>query len=422
MKIMHAQDLQEEFFAIPITRVHSTVRTILESVEKGGDEAIKAWTREFDGVNLSVLKVPEEELSAAAQNLSPDIQEALKVAAENLETFSVKQKQQLQDFTLEVMPGLWAGQRIVPLDRVGIYVPGGSFPLVSSLLMGVVPARIAGVQELVVASPPSFKGGVHPAILAAAHTQGIQEFYQIGGVQAIGALAYGTETIDPVHKIVGPGNQYVTQAKKEVFGLVGIDCIAGPSEVLIIADSSAHPPLIAADLLAQAEHDTQSIAILITPSAKLAQEVAEEVKTQLQELPPSSPASVSLDTNGIIILVNSLEEAIDLANQKAPEHLELHGDEAQLLEPRLKHYGSLFIGAEAGEILGDYAAGINHTLPTSGAARYTGGLSVLDFLKVQTTLQTNAEGLKRTAPTAQTLARLEGLIAHEQAAARRLNS
>lgn len=388
------------------------VRPILEEVRKRGDAALKDYTFKFDRVVLETFRIDKSEFEQAYSTMDRDTVRALETAAGNLKTFAGKQLAQLQDFEFEMVPGVMTGQRVVPLERVGVYVPGGNFPLVSSLLMGVVPARAAGVKELVVCTPPGPNGDLHPAMLAAAFIAGVDELYTIGGVQAIGAMAYGTQSVKAVDKIVGPGNRYVTAAKKEVYGDVGVDFIAGPSEVMIIADDSANPQWAAADLLAQAEHDIMAVPLLVTFSTSLAQKVNEAIEGQLKNLDTRQIARQSLDKNGCIILVETLDQAIDFANQKAPEHLELHLEEPEAYIEKFKSYGTLFIGPYAAEVLGDYTSGLNHTLPTGGAARYTGGLSVRDFVKVLTTLRATKEGVFRIGEEARRLAQLEGLSAH----------
>lgn len=393
----------------------SLVRPILEDIRQNGDAAARKYSKKYDGVSPETFKLSPEVFIEAYRRMEPSAIQALERAADRIKRFSLRQLEQLTDFEMEIEPGVFPGQRVVPLERVGVYVPGGNFPLVSSLLMGVVPARTAGVKEIAVCTPPRRDGSIDPGILAAAYIAGVDEFYTVGGVQAIGAMAYGTESIKKVNKIVGPGNQYVTAAKKEVYGQVGIDFIAGPSEVFVIADETANPSWIAADLLAQAEHDTMAVSILVTTSPTLANQVNNEIKKQLAGLATRSIASKALEQNGLIILVDSLAEAIAIANQKAPEHLELIIENPEPVINRLFSYGTLFIGQYAAEVLGDYSSGLNHTLPTSGAARFTGGLSVRDFVKVLTTLRCTGQGFTQIGPDAVQLARLEGLAGHENA-------
>lgn len=398
------------------------VREIIAEVRRGGDAALRAFTLKFDRVAVESFKIDKEEFERGFRELDRETVLALERSAANLKIFAERQLEQVRDFEFEIRPGVFTGQRVVPLERVGVYVPGGRFPLVSSLLMGAVPARAAGVKEVVVCTPPGPDGKIHPAMLASAAVSGVDELYTVGGVQAVAALAYGTETIAPVDKIVGPGNRYVTAAKKIVYGDVGIDFIAGPSEVMILADDGADPEWIAADLLAQAEHDPLAVPVLVTLSADLGRKVYDAVNRQLMQLDTREIAEQSLERNGVIILVDTLEEAIEFANRRAPEHLELHLREAEAVAKRLTSYGTLFIGEHSAEVLGDYSSGLNHTLPTAGAARYTGGLSVRDFVKVLTTLRTTEEGVVRIGKDAERMARLEGLSAHANAIALRLKN
>jgi histidinol dehydrogenase len=400
----------------------AVIRQILEEVKQNGDTAIMAYTLKFDGVSLENFKIEKHTFKEAYNRMDSDTIKALENAAKRIRIFAEKQLKQLQDFEFEIAPGVRTGQRVIPLERVGVYVPGGNFPLVSSLLMGVVPARAAGVTEIAVCTPPNPEGNIHPAVLAAAYITGVDEFYTIGGVQAIGALAYGSESIKAVNKIVGPGNKYVTAAKKEVYGDVGIDFIAGPSEVLIIADESAEPAWIAADLLAQAEHDVMAVPLLVTPSKELALQVNEEIHRQLSQLDTREIARQSLEKNGGIIIVETIDQAVEFSNQKSPEHLELHMKNPEPYIPKLRNYGTLFIGNYAAEVLGDYSSGLNHTLPTGRAARYTGGLSVRDFVKIQTTLRTNQEGTSQIGEDALKIAQVEGLSAHANAVDLRMKS
>jgi len=358
--------------------------------------------------------VGREEILAAFAHVPAEVVAALRRCVERVRLFCERQLAAYKDFDIEIEPGLFIGQRVVPIERVGVYVPGGRFPLVSSVYMGVVPARVAGVREVVVCSPPSYQGSVHPGVLVAADLAGADEVYRIGGVQAIAALAYGTESLRAVHKIVGPGNAFVTAAKREVYGQVGIDFIAGPSEVLIIADGGAKPELIAADLLAQAEHDPDALPLLISTSAELAERVRAELSRQLATLPAASVARLAVERHGLIVVARSPEEAVALANARAPEHLELQVANPAPYVAGLRNYGSLFVGEGAAEALGDYSSGLNHVLPTSGAARYTGGLSVREFLKVQTVLRVEGDGSQLALEDAIRLARTEGLVAHER--------
>lgn len=417
MKLIKYDESEPVVTAVQLPVDLEIVREILADVRERGDEAVKEYTRRFDNVEQDIRKIAPEEFKQGYARVDDETIAALETAAQNLRAFCTAQLEQLRDFEFELRPGVFTGQKVKPLERVGVYAPGGNFPLVSSLLMGAVPARTAGVKEIVICTPPGKKGEIDPAMPAAAHIAGAHELYAIGGVQAVAAMAYGTQTIRPVDKIVGPGNRYVTAAKKEVYGDVGIDFIAGPSEVMIIADDSAKPSWIAADLLAQAEHDTNAVPLLITGSPELAQKVQKALETQLDQLQGDNRtiAQESLNSNGKIVLVETLDQAIAYANRKAPEHLELHLLDAEAYVDRFHSYGTLFIGSYAAEVLGDYSSGLNHTLPTSRAARYTGGLSVRDFVKVLTTLRTTAKGIASIGDAAFGLAQLEGLSAHANA-------
>ena len=412
MKTILFDQLPNTFFRYQEDEALSTVGEIIRDVKARGDAAVREYTQKFDGVSPDRFRVPEEAVQAALLEVAPETLAALRSAAENIRRFAELQRAQLQDFEAELNPGVFTGQRVLPLARVGVYVPGGNFPLISTLLMGAIPAAVAGVPEICVVSPPTYNGDIHPAILAAAHVAGVREIYRVGGVQAIAALAYGTESIRPVDKIVGPGNKYVAQAKREVFGAVSIDMIAGPTEIMIIADDTANPAILAADLLAQAEHDVDARPVLVTPSAALAEAVQQAVARQLQTLSTRATAAESVQRNGLIILVKNPDEAAEVANRKAPEHLEIQVKDATLFSKKLKNYGSLFIGENSAEVLGDYSAGINHTLPTNTTARYRGGLSVHDFLKIHTTLRVSRAGLEHIGPIAETLAKAEGLAGH----------
>ncbi len=388
------------------------VRAIIKDVRQRGDEAVREFTLRFDGVQLDRLRVEKEEIRDAFGHVPSELVATIGRCVERMRRFCEHQLASYQDFDLEIERGLFIGQRVVPIERVGVYAPGGRFPLVSSVYMGVVPARVAGAEEVVVCSPPSHKGSVHPAVLVAADLAGADEVYCLGGVQAIAALAYGTESVRPVHKIVGPGNAYVTAAKREVYGEVGIDFVAGPSEVLIIADEEANPELVAADLLAQAEHDPDASALLVTTSAAFAERVRAEVTRQLAALPTAPVARLSIDRHGLIVVADSPGEVVAVANARAPEHLELQVADPAPFLAGLRNYGSLFVGEKAAEALGDYSSGLNHILPTNGAARYTGGLSVRDFVKVQTVLRAEQGASEVVLDDAVRLAETEGLVAH----------
>ncbi len=420
MRIIDSAKLNESFFEYKELADAAAVRTIVSSVIKNRDEAVRYYTTMFDGCTIKEPRISEDEIDAAYARVDKDVAAALRSAADNIKRFSKKQLEQFRDFEFEIVPGVFVGQKVTAIDRVGIYVPGGRFPLVSTLLMCAIPAQVAGVADIVLCSPPRFKESIHPMILAACGMCGIKEAYKIGGVQAIAAMAYGTQTIRKVDKIVGPGNKFVTQAKKEVFGVSGIDFVAGPTEILIIADETAHPDIVAADLLAQAEHDVEAVPVLVTVSRMIAEEVNKEIDLQLSELTTRDTAKESIENNGIIILARNIDEAIDIANKKSPEHLQLHiKNPAQYID-KLVSFGSLFIGEYAAEAFGDYSAGVNHTLPTNTCARYTAGLGVKDFVKLQTTLRVEERGLDKIGPVAKVLASIEGLDGHARSITKRL--
>lgn len=389
-----------------------SVREILAGVRARGDAALREYTEKFDHAVLGDLAVGAADIKSAAAGVEPGLLDSLKAAAENIRAFAKAQREAFKNFEVEIRPGVFAGQAVFPLARAGVYVPGGRYALVSSLLMGAVPAAVAGVREIVVCTPPDRSGAVPPAILAAASLCGVKEVYRIGGAQAVAAMAYGTESIRRVDKIVGPGNDYVTEAKRSVAGDVGIDFIAGPTEVLIVADRTADPATIAADLIAQAEHDVRATAMLITDSGELAGKVEQEIGRLLTRVRTEATARRSLDERGMIVVVPDIETALELADERAPEHLELVVAGAEALARKLRNYGTLFVGGKAAEALGDYSSGLNHILPTQGAARYTGGLSVKDFLKIQTVLRVEDKGLAAIGPDAVRLARAEGLDGH----------
>jgi len=387
------------------------VLDIIQQVRQKGDQALYELTKKLDGVQLTSLKFSTSN-NQTVQEDSPFVQ-ALKEAAEKICSFHQKQKQESW-FTTEE-DGTILGQKITPLDRVGIYVPGGKAAYPSSVLMNTIPAQVAGVKEIVMVTPPDKNGKIHPDVYTAANILGIEEIYTVGGAQAIAALAYGTETIKPVDKIVGPGNIYVALAKKEVFGQVGIDMIAGPSEIAVIADKEANPVYIAADLLSQAEHDPMASSVLITTSAFLAEDVQKEVEKQLKQLPRREIARASIDHYGGMIVVNTLEEAFEQANKLAPEHLELMIEDPFQWLPKVKHAGAIFLGKYSSEPVGDYFAGPNHVLPTSGTARFSSPLNVDDFLKKSSIIAYGKEAFVKHGRKIIELAEQEGLQAHARA-------
>jgi len=412
VNIIRYHECNKDFWEYVEPEGVTSVKTIIENIREHGDEALRQYTEEFDNVQIVDFEVGEQEIERAIQNLDLRIRQAIEVVIDNVRKFAKRQRAQFNDFEFEIVPNVFTGQRLAPVTRVGVYAPGGRFPLVSSVIMCAVPAHVAGVDTIVLCSPPRFQGSIHPIMLAAARLCGVHRVFHVGGVQAIAALAYGTESIPRVDMIVGPGNRFVTQAKKLLYGRVGIDFIAGPTEVLIIADESARPEIIAADILAQAEHDIDALAILVTPSPALAGKVNEELQKQLKNLKTRDIAEIALAKNGKIVIVDSNEQAIEVANARAPEHLELHVQDPRAYLGKLKHYGSLFLGERAGEALGDYSSGINHTLPTNTCARYTAGLNIATFLRMQTTLRVEKGGLSMIGPVAQTIAEIEGLDGH----------
>lgn len=423
MKIYTWPHVPQSFFQKESAEsVRETVQEIIRTVRERGDEALQEYTARFDGIDQPVRVIDRKELNFFVEKLTEEEKNAVEQLIRHVTFFARKQRESIGEFQTEPVPELLLGQRIIPLEKVGIYVPGGNFPLVSTVAMCAVPAREAGVSQIVMATPPGRDGNIHPAVAAAAAMAGVDKAVLVGGAQAIAALAYGTETVPAVDKIVGPGNAWVAEAKRQVYGRVGIDFIAGPSEVMVIADKSANAEFVAADLLAQAEHDVNAVSVLVTPDRELAERVLVELERQLSQLSTGDIARRSLEMNGAVILVNDLAEAVEVANQKAPEHLEVQVANPDDLIPQLKNYGSLFIGDYAAEVLGDYSAGVNHTLPTAGAARYTGGLSVFDFLKVTTFIRSTKKGFMAIADSARKLGEMEGLEAHAHAVKVRLNN
>ena len=398
----------------PTVNVEAVVAEILENVQKNGDAALLEYTRRFDGAELSDLTVSREEIQEAMASVDPEFLEILREAAANIRAFHEKQKR--TGFILNEQRGVVTGQKIIPVDRAGLYVPGGTAAYPSTVLMDSIPAKIAGCREVVITTPPGKDGKVNPVILAAAAIAGVDRIFKVGGAQAIAALAYGTESIPRVDKIVGPGNAYVAEAKKQVFGRVSIDMIAGPSEILIVADGASDPRHLAADLLSQAEHDKLASAVLVTDSAELARTVSEELEKQIPQLERAEIARASIDNNGKIIVAENLMQAIDIANEIAPEHLELCVDNPFDYLDAVRHAGSVFLGRNCPEALGDYFAGPNHTLPTSGTARFSSPLSVDDFIKKTQYTYFTADALARVANKVAKFARTEGLTAHARSA------
>ena len=406
----------EEIFAraVPETDVSAAVSEILSAVRRDGDRALFAYTEKFDKVALSALAVTPGEIAEARAAVDPEFLRVLERAAANIRRFHERQVR--NSFVLTGPDGVVMGQRVLPVDRAGLYVPGGTAAYPSTVLMDAIPAKIAGVGEVVMVTPPGRDGRVNPAILAAASVAGVDRIFKVGGAQAIAALAYGTESIPKVDKIVGPGNAFVAEAKKQVNGTVSIDMIAGPSEILIVADGKSDPRVLAADLLSQAEHDKMASAVLVTDSMALAEAVRDELEIRIPLLERAEIARVSIDKNGKIIVADDLAAAIDIANEIAPEHLELMVDNPFDLLDRVRHAGSVFLGRNCPEALGDYLAGPNHTLPTGGTARFSSPLSVDDFVKkMQFTYFTEA-ALADAADDVALFARREGLTGHAKSA------
>lgn len=389
------------------------VRDIIRTVREEGDAALLRFSKKWDRAELEELRVSPEEIQAAVERFDPQLRSDLTEAADNIRKYHEKQKQESYKITQD--NGSYVGQRVTAIESAGLYVPGGTAAYPSSVLMNVIPAQAAGVQRIVLISPPSADGSLSDGVLAAAHILGIDEIYKSGGAQAIAALAYGTESIAPVDKITGPGNIFVALAKSEVNGEVAIDMIAGPSEITIIADSTAYPDEIAADLLSQAEHDPMASAVLLTDNEELAKATALEVERQLTELPRESIARAAIEGFGAIYLGESMEELIEAANQLAPEHLEIMTENAEAVAGKIKHAGAIFIGRYSSEPIGDYFAGTNHVLPTNSTARFSSALSVYDFLKRTSIIHYSEQAWQDNKEKIARLARLEGLEAHARA-------
>lgn len=400
------------------SNVEGAVTEILAQVAARGDEALREYTLRFDKADLTDLEVSEAEIDEAFAAVEPEFVEILRQAAANIRAFHEKQRR--NSFVVADQPGVVLGQKIVPIQKVGLYVPGGTAAYPSTVLMDSIPAKIAGCPQLVMVTPPGADGKVNPVILAAAKIAGVDRIFKVGGAQAVAGLAYGTETLPKVDKIVGPGNAYVAEAKKQVFGRVAIDMIAGPSEILVVADGSCNAKVVAADMLSQAEHDKMASAVLVTDSGELAKAVQAELERQIPLLPRSEIARASIDNNGKIIVAENLDVAIDIANEIAPEHLELCVDAPFDYLDRVRCAGSIFLGKNCPEALGDYFAGPNHTLPTSGTAKFSSALSVDDFVvKSQFTYYT-ADALAKVGEQVAYFARKEGLDAHANSVTVRL--
>ena len=402
----------------PEMNVADIVSDIIANVRTRGDAALYEYTEKFDRAKLSSLAVTREEIDEAVEAVEPKFLEILKKAAKNIRAFHEKQVR--NSFIINNENGIVIGQKIIPVDRAGLYVPGGTAAYPSTVLMDSIPAKIAGCREVVMVTPPLKDGKVNPVILAAAHIAGVDRIFKIGGAQAIAALAYGTESVPKVDKIVGPGNTFVAEAKKQVYGTVSIDMIAGPSEILIVADGASNPRHVAADLLSQAEHDRLASAVLVTDSEALATAVQAELEVQIPMLERAEIARASIDNNGKIIVAKTLSSAIDIANEIAPEHLELCVDNPFDYLDSIRHAGSIFMGRNCPEALGDYFAGPNHTLPTSGTAKFSSPLSVDDFVKKTQYTYYTADALGRVARDVEYFATKEGLTAHAKSAVIRL--
>ncbi|MDC0761790.1 histidinol dehydrogenase [Brevibacillus sp. AG] len=394
------------------------VKAILTSVRQQGDEALRYYTERFDRVLLQNFRVSENEFAEASELVSPQVKAALKEAAENIRAFHERQVRQSWFTTKE--SGTMLGQLIRPLQRAGLYVPGGTAAYPSSVLMNAIPAKIAGVPEVVITTPPGADGKINPAILVAAQIAGVTEIYKVGGAQAIAALTYGTEQIKAVDKIVGPGNIFVALAKREVFGLVSIDMVAGPSEIAVIADETANPQYVAADLLSQAEHDPMSAAILVTTSKSLAEQVSQEIERQLADLPRKSIAEAAIRDYGAILLVDDLDEGFAVINRIAPEHLEIMMAEPFEHLGKVENAGAIFLGPYSSEPVGDYFAGTNHVIPTNGTARFSSPLSVDDFIKKSSVVSYSKRDLRDNGHKIVALAEQEGLSGHGRAILARL--
>ena len=420
IKILNCEEVEKsEIFSriSPTANVSETVSEIIAKVRKNKDKALIYYAEKFDGAKLSSLLVSEEEINEAFSEVDNEFIEILNKAKENIVKFHSEQKRE----GFQITEGdVTVGQKVIPIEKVGLYVPGGTAAYPSTVLMDSVPAKIAGCKEIVMVTPSNKEGKINPVILVAAKIAGVDKIFKTGGAQAIAALAYGTETSPAVYKIVGPGNAFVAEAKKQVFGVVSIDMIAGPSEILIVADKTSNPKFIAADLLSQAEHDKMASAVLITDSKELAKSVSEELEKQIPELERSEIARASIDNNGKIIVCKNLEEGIEIANEIAPEHLELCVDNPFECLDLIKNAGSVFLGKFCPEALGDYFAGPNHTLPTSGTAKFSSPLSVDDFVKKTQYIYYTEDALKKVGNDVAYFAKKEGLTAHAKSAVIRL--
>ena len=406
--------------AADVSRVRTAVAEILERVRQEGDPAVRHYSRQFDGWDPPSLRVSQDEIRRASARLPESLKADIAFAQAQVRRFAEAQRARLQDFEIETLPGVTLGQRCIPVNSAGAYIPGGRYPLIASAYMSVLTAKVAGVARVIACAPPRAGQGIHPPTLHAIATSGADEIYCLGGVQALAAMAYGTQSIRPVDFLAGPGNAYVAEAKRQLFGQVGVDLIAGPSEVLIIADDTARPDIVAADLLAQAEHDPDAIAILITTSRDISERVLLEIERQLSELHTRAVAGASWRANGQVVLVEDDEEALALADECASEHVHVLTRDPEWYRQRLRNYGSLFLGSETTVAYGDKAVGTNHILPTGRAARYTGGLWVGRFIKVVTYQRLTENGSAQIAPITANICRAEEMIGHAIAAELRL--
>ena len=415
MKIIRYSEMDSMLMrCMETSGVGETVRAIIADVAKNGDAALLAYGEKFDGAKLESLAVSEAEIDEAMAAIPQALKKAMETAAENIRLFHSAQKR--DGFCLRNPDGTYMGQKVTPIEKVGLYIPGGTASYPSTVFMNAIPAKIAGCSEIVMVSPPNREGKIAAPILAAAKMAGVTKVFKVGGAQAVAALAYGTESVPKVDKIVGPGNAYVAEAKRQVFGRVNIDMIAGPSEILVVADGTCNPAYVAADLLSQVEHDALACAVLVTDSMELAKKVSDEVERQLSLLPREAIARRAIDGNSQIIVTNDLLSAVEAANELAPEHLELCVDAPENYLPYVRNAGSVFMGKFCPESLGDYIAGPNHTLPTSGTARFSSPLSVDDFIKKTQYTYYTREALAKVADDIAVFARSEGLEAHARAA------
>ncbi|MBQ3134640.1 MAG: histidinol dehydrogenase [Oscillospiraceae bacterium] len=423
IKIMeYGQVARDEIFARQESNVDvsAIVADIIDKVRAGGDRVVLDYCKQFDKADLTALEVTQAEIDEAFEAVEPKFLDILRTAADNIRDFHRRQIR--NGFIINDKDGIVTGQKVTPIEKVGLYVPGGTAAYPSTVLMDSIPAKLAGCREICIATPPGADGKINPVILAAARIAGVDRIFKMGGAQAVAALAYGTESVPKVDKIVGPGNAFVAEAKRQVFGRVAIDMIAGPSEILVIADGNSNPAFVAADLLSQAEHDKMASAVLVTDSRELADAVAQEIEVQLERLPRRDIARASIDNNGKIIVADNLDDVFAVANEIAPEHLELCVDDPFAYLDKVENAGSIFMGRYCPEALGDYYSGANHTLPTSGTARFSSPLSVDDFVKKTQYTYYTKNALLRVAEDIAYFAEQEGLSAHARSATIRLGS